>query len=235
MIYITGDLHGAQNLYRFDSEHFLAGNNLTKDDYLIILGDFGIPWSNSIFDDYEYEIKRLKWLNSRPFTTVFIDGNHENFVNLNNFEETEMFGAKVHQLDDSIYHLMRGNIYTIENKKFFAFGGALSIDKSYRIPYQSWWPQELPLQEEIDNAFKTLEKNDYKVDYILTHTVCQKMVSKLFNKDTMCHIEDPTQKFLDIIYDKVKFKKWFFGHFHFNRVIDNKFFALYENILELKK
>ena len=234
MIYITGDLHGAQNLYRFDSKHFSIGDFLTKNDYLIILGDFGIPWSNDLLSyEFDYELKKLKWLNDRPFTTIFIDGNHENFENLNNFEIIEKFGAKVHKLDDSIYHLIRGNIYIIENKKFFVFGGGLSIDKSHRIPYYSWWPEELPSKKEMDYALNILEENNYKVDYILTHTICKQLLLKLFDKDVIYSIKDPLEDFLDIIHDKVIFNKWFFGHFHIDKIIDNKYYALYENIIQL--
>lgn len=233
MIFITGDLHGANNLWRFDEEHFPIQKELTKNDYVIILGDFGIPWSNPQSDRFNYELKKLDELNNKPFTTLFIDGNHENFSNLESFSEINMFGSKVGKIKDSIFHLKRGNIYIIENLKFFTFGGALSIDKSYRIPYYSWWPQELPSKEEIDNAFYNLDKNNYKVDYILTHTLCESLLSKIFDKDLICHIHDPTQDFLDIINNKVKFNKWFFGHFHFNKIIDNKYYLLYENMFRL--
>lgn len=56
---------------------------MTKDDdYVIICGDFGGVW------DFEIESMRekmnLEWLNSRNFTTLFVDGNHENYTRLYN-------------------------------------------------------------------------------------------------------------------------------------------------------
>ena len=39
MIYITGDTHAQFN--RFSTKHFPEQKNMTRDDYVIICGDFG--------------------------------------------------------------------------------------------------------------------------------------------------------------------------------------------------
>lgn len=44
MIYVTGDIHG--NPRRFNTDNFPEQKEMTKDDYVIILGDFGLVWSN---------------------------------------------------------------------------------------------------------------------------------------------------------------------------------------------
>jgi metallophosphoesterase superfamily enzyme len=64
---------------------------MTKSDYVIIAGDFGVIWDNSKEQDYF-----LKWLDNKKFTTLFIDGNHENFDLLNEYPITEWNGGKVH-------------------------------------------------------------------------------------------------------------------------------------------
>lgn len=46
MFYITGDLHGEYDIHKLSSKRFPMGNNLTRDDYLIICGDFGLVWNN---------------------------------------------------------------------------------------------------------------------------------------------------------------------------------------------
>ena len=43
MIYITGDTHG-EFKYRFNTENFPEQREMTKDDYVIICGDFGGVW-----------------------------------------------------------------------------------------------------------------------------------------------------------------------------------------------
>ena len=40
MIYVTGDCHG--NFARFEQKHFSEQANMTKDDAVIIAGDFGM-------------------------------------------------------------------------------------------------------------------------------------------------------------------------------------------------
>jgi hypothetical protein len=71
MLYATGDCHG--NWIRLDEEYFQEQKEMTRSDYVIVLGDFGI-WDNS-----ERENKWLDWLDSQRFTTLVVDGNHENF------------------------------------------------------------------------------------------------------------------------------------------------------------
>ena len=43
MIYITGDCHG--NYERFNASIFPEQNEMTKEDYVIICGDFGGVWN----------------------------------------------------------------------------------------------------------------------------------------------------------------------------------------------
>ena len=49
MIYVTGDCHG--NFRRFQSECFPEQANMTKDDTVIITGDFGGVWFGDSRDD----------------------------------------------------------------------------------------------------------------------------------------------------------------------------------------
>ena len=68
MIYATGDCHG--DFSRFTSNNFPEQKEMTKDDYVIICGDFGY-WDNSIHGRYW-----RAWLDDKPFTTLWVDGNH---------------------------------------------------------------------------------------------------------------------------------------------------------------
>ena len=72
MIYITGDTHGG--FQRFGMKYFPNQKTMCREDYAIIAGDFGGLW-----DDSPRETYWLDWLEERPFTTLFVDGNHENF------------------------------------------------------------------------------------------------------------------------------------------------------------
>ena len=63
MIYATGDTHG--NFQRFAPEHFPEQAGMTKEDYMIICGDFGGVW-----DGGKKEERNLDWLEDLPFTTL---------------------------------------------------------------------------------------------------------------------------------------------------------------------
>lgn len=78
MIYITGDIHGSPE--RLGVHSFYEQKEMTRDDVVIICGDFGIVWEES--GESASERYWLKWLEDKPFTTVFVCGNHENFDRL---------------------------------------------------------------------------------------------------------------------------------------------------------
>ena len=117
------------------------------------------------------------------FTICFCDGNHENFDLLNSYEVSVWNGGKVHIIkqnkagEPKVIHLMRGQVYEIEGKRIFSFGGAYSIDKAFRTPGKSWWPQEMPTEEDMNEAIKNLEAVNWEVDYIITHAAPEETMS----------------------------------------------------------
>ena len=124
MIYITGDCHG--NFERFNVSIFPEQNDMTKDDYVIICGDFGGVWNKD--EESKMETMILDWLDCKPFTTLFVSGNHENFDRLMADPVEEWHGGKVQRIRPSVIHLIRGQVYKLEGKKIFTFGGASSHD-----------------------------------------------------------------------------------------------------------
>ena len=95
MIYITGDCHG--NFERFNASIFPEQNEMTKDDYVIICGDFGGVWNKG--EESKMETKVLDWLDCKLFTTLFVDGNHENFDRLYAYPVEEWHGGKYIESD----------------------------------------------------------------------------------------------------------------------------------------
>lgn len=138
--------------------------------------------------------------------------NHENHDALNALPISEWHGGKVHFITDSIIHLMRGQVYTIEGKTFFVMGGAQSVDKYRRKEGESWWAQEMPSNEEYEEALDNLDRVDNKVDFILTHTAPDKVVELLSRY--VWNNSDKLTQFLQIVSETVDFKEWYFGHFH---------------------
>lgn len=262
MIYITGDTH--KDFSRFTVESFPEQKQMTKEDYVIICGDFGGIWwdrndRRSTVDKFD-----LNWLEDKPFTTLFVDGNHENFDELYKYPVKEWHGGKVHEIRPSVLHLMRGEIYDIEGKKFFAFGGARSHDikdgiiewdekgkwketakkwekagKQFRISHYSWWEQEIPSKEEIDNAWKNLEKHEYTVDYMITHCCSSDILFRYIGNISdyltagKAIIGDEMTDILDNMVNKINYKYWFFGHHHDDYKIEPNNILLYHQIIRI--
>jgi len=225
MIFVTGDTHIPIDIGKLSSKKWEQGNSLTKNDFLIILGDFGLLWNNA--PDKE-EIYWKNWLDNKPWTTLFISGNHENHDRIAQLEEIQMFGNIVGKVSDSIFHLQTGRIYTIDGKEFFCFGGAESTDKHLRIEGKNWWSQETATMEEINRALDSLENKSF-VDIILTHTLPNDLVP--FWRKTKC----PTSSFLQHIFETMNWNNWFCGHFHMNEKFEIVGVEiLYNNIKEIK-
>lgn len=250
MIFITGDTHG--DFRRFSTNEFPEQKEMTKDDFVIICGDFGGIWNGNKSEQYW-----IDWLSEKPFSVLFADGNHENFDYLYQFPVVGFYGGKAHKIRDNIYHLMRGYVFTIENKKFFVFGGGKSHDvndgildeKDYpsmkelmtdyhmrsmrgqmlRINHVSWWEQEMPGDAEYENGIKELKKNDFKVDYVISHSLPQSVVEKLcIDRES----DALTEYFDSLLADGLDFEQWFAGHYHTEKATD-KYNVLYKNIIRI--
>lgn len=251
MFYITGDIHG-EPFPRLNTENFPEQKEMTKDDYVIICGDFGLVWNND--GESKHEKHQLDELESRPFTTLFCDGNHENFDRLNAYPVEMWHGGRVHKIRPSVIHLMRGEVYDIDGKKFFVFGGARSHDirdgilevddprihewrhdysKLFRINHVSWWKEEMPNADEMAHGFESLAKVNYKVDYIITHDMPTSTLTLYYALYGEKPNIDALNEFLEEVRVKTDYKHWFCGHHHDNQNINIKDHVLYEQIIEI--
>ncbi len=227
MIYITGDTHRDIDWSKLNTENFPEQKNLTKKDYVIVCGDFGGVWNGNRKDNYV-----LDNFNNRNFTLLFIDGNHENFEALNSYPVEMWNGGKIHRIRDSVIHLMRGQVYTIDGITFFTFGGAKSTDKERRREFISWWKEEEPSYQEMNEGLDNLEKVGNKVDVILTHT-CPSELIKVFDKYPILEYQGQINTYLDEINERVEFEKWYFGHHHADINL-GKYRMLYQDVVKLE-
>jgi len=225
MVFVTGDLHG--NFERFKPKYFPEQARMTKQDIMICAGDFGGVWFGDSRDD-----ETLDWLERLPFTLAFVCGNHENYDALERYPVAEWHGGKVHRVRPHVLHLMRGQIFKIDGLKFFTFGGAYSIDKMSRAEGISWFPEEIPSREEYEEGWKNLEKEDFQVDYILTHTA-PRDVAAAMGYGELSDDEVELRQYLQRVADETEFQKWYFGHFHEDAEVEEVFVCLYDEIVEL--
>ena len=136
------------------------------------------------------------------------------------------------EIEDNMIHLMRGQIFTIDGLKFFTFGGAYSIDKMSRAEGISWFPEEIPSREEYEEGWANLEKEDFQVDYILTHTA-PRDVAAAMGYGELSDDEVELRQYLQRVTDETEFQKWYFGHFHEDAEVEEMFVCLYDEIVEL--
>lgn len=225
-IFLTGDKHFPAEYKYLSFKHWPLGRELSREDYVIILGDFGICWDNSREENYW-----LNWFEDKPWTTLWIDGNHQNFPLLYNYPLEKWNDGWTHIMRPHIRHLVRGEVFTLSNKTFFCMGGAASIDKHLRKEGKTWWPEEIPTYNEFATAADNLRAHNMKVDYILSHTTSNRTIQK-FDKWFLQF--DPVTNFLDkFVEEEIDYKINFFGHFHQDRTIDKKHILLYNDIIEL--
>lgn len=248
-IYVTGDKHG--NIRGLGSAHWETGRHLSREDYLVILGDFGLIWSQEESPSEQYW---LDWLNDKPWTTLFIDGNHENFDRLNSFPVEEWHGGYVHKIRENVIHLMRGYVFDIDGKKCFTMGGAPSHDirdgvydsfadvpayvahnpyAMYRIKHLSWWSEEMPSAEEYIRAEENLASVNYEVDFIFTHETSRSNKMFLGYYDLQNNDDEALAAWLNTLHYKVKYDRWYFGHYHLERVAPDRCECLYSKIKQI--
>lgn len=231
MIYITGDTHANQTKWVRELEPMLSAGDL-----LIVAGDFGIGfwngryWSEELFFDHIAE---------QPYTVAFLDGNHENFDKLNVCPVGQWNGGRVHFLRPNLVHLMRGEVYDLEGSSVFVFGGGYSMDRYRRVPGESWWPQEMPTEDEYENGRRNLERVGHRVDCILTHTAPTETVYYLSTLRSLgihgnVMEERPLTAFLDEVQHGTSYERWYFGHFHIDLELWRGQTAMLSTLRELK-
>ena len=165
-------------------------------------------------------------------------GNHENYDLIKSCAVERVFGADAYKLNPRTFYLMNGEIYNIEGIKSFVFGGADSIDKAYRVPYVSWWPEEIPSRGEFLKGLSNLERNNWDIDLFLAHTCPTDVSLSLFNYPHK--LKDPTEDMLSQYEYRIqennpeKEYPFLFGHHHAFKLGD-KYICLYNQVMSLQK
>lgn len=184
-IFVTGDTHGSKKLGffsvdgfmpRLNTESFPEQKSMSKDDFVVILGDFGGIWNRA---ETKEEAYALNWLDSKPFTTLFVPGNHENYDRLTGIDDADVLnnwmysklsneekeklkegfprklwhGGMIREIRPSVLMLERGHIFNIDGCNCFAFGGARSHDISGGIFHM----EKFKTPEQAIAAYKQFE------------------------------------------------------------------------------
>ena len=231
-VFVKGDIHSDFS----EITDFIIRFNLSEDDTIIILGDCGLYWRRDK-KDAEQTIKIYE--ENYKTHILWLDGNHENFNLIEQLPDEQ--GTPFKRCSEHIHYIPRGTVFNIdvdgETKTCLACGGANSIDKFKRIKNFTWWEQESITDEDISNSIKNTKGKH--IDYVFTHC-CPLSVfkdnapwlitllginQKLINHESENH--------LDVLMDCINFDKWFFGHYHVDKCLDNKFTCVFRDFIRL--
>lgn len=71
------------------------------------------------------------------------------------------------------------------------------------------------------------------MDYVVTHTCANRFLSQTLHPDPnwMNPQTDVLTDFLNELEDKLQFRHWYYGHFHKDRVIDNRHTVVFHKVL----
>lgn len=225
--YITGDTHGDFERV-FDFCEFCTTTQ--EDDVLIVLGDAGI---NYFLDERDCWLKEE--LSLLPLTIFCVHGNHEERpYKISSYIEKEWNSGVVYYEKNypNILFAKDGEIYNLNNKRTVVIGGAYSVDKYARLQSgRPWFDSEQPNEQIKAYVEEHLEKVDWKVDCVLSHTCPKKYEPReaLMPGIKQWLIDKETEEWLDTIEKKLAYERWYFGHFHCNKN-EGKAIILYKDI-----
>jgi hypothetical protein len=195
-IVVVGDVH---------QDHTYLNDILKEESPAVILqcGDFGFIWNKNSWRE------RLGTIKNPMGTKIFwCPGNHENYDMLESI--WGLYGCEPKEVYPNIFYCPRGSRLVLNDELILFMGGALSVDKGFRILKKSWWQQEVLNKSDLCKC--GIQDVD-EVFMVISHTS-----PGLFGERGTLHgigdVHDPTQDALDEVLYKVNPKYWFYGHWH---------------------
>ena len=113
-------------------------------------------------------------------------------------------------------------------------GGAASSDRQYRREGRSWWPEEMPSEEEMDHCRASLNRVGWRVDYVVSHEAPAALAEGLCRERGREYRGDRLQRFLAELDDRLGYRAWFFGHYHGDKWCDAKHRLIYRDIAPIE-
>lgn len=249
--FVCGDIHGSADKFDYLISQI---DNPTEDDFLICAGDVGIEYGGNVYGNIKRAMKKF------PGTIIVMRGNHddrywENHV-ISNIDYVERgWGIICFNDNDYLYQEKYPNIWYIKDEggiyhlgyyNILFVPGAYSVDKYYRLRMGFPYNQREQLTEEEMSCllyntgnFISIGEN---IDFVISHTAPFKL--QLYFKDLFLEgidqsaVDNNMEKWLDELSkwyeNSPHFKQCFFGHFHDDRIINDKYTMLYYNIVNLE-
>ena len=258
-IYCTGDTH-SKVIERFSFKHNPELRQLTKNDTMVITGDWGAIWDAMPSKQDKYI---LDWMNSQKYHFLIVLGNHENYDVIDTMpKSTWKNGEVLQRVDagqtyDNIHIVRKTSIFDIDGQHILCISGADSHDIDnlldpcdeqydsqkrycnkhdifYRTIGETGWAEE---SVDIQEAVKVIEPRENGFfDIIFTHDM-PAIGSSIF---TVCgHRLAATEgeQYLDVLRKTLNYDSWIHGHMHedraYPRELAKNIACIYQGIYKL--
>ena len=257
-IYLTGDTHG-QVIERFSYRQYPDLRNLTSDDFMFVLGDFGQPFGKTFYNEAK---NVFRFLNDKPWTTIVVGGNHDDYDYWESCPQVSFYGGVARQatFDNEIYSVFfvdHITIFDIDNEHILCIPKAESHDiwnlldpedndfkskkrqlkrskQFFRVKHESWWPQE---KMDVEENMSFMEQHeDEHFTLILSHDA-PSMITKFLSSGPGRLNPTEGERYLEVLRQYLDFEAWFHGHFHLDigwpSQYDERIACLYETVLQV--
>ena len=238
--YVTGDTHS-------DFSRFYKLNEAVPEDEVwgvIILGDAGLNfWLNKRDKKNKYRICN-KYSNLRFYC---VRGNHEarpeDVEGMKEVFDEGVFNwvyyepqyPNIRYLKDGVEYLIGGRYSAL------VCGGSYSVDKWYRLERQSmgyysgWFANEQLSREEMENITKTFKNKSF--DLILAHTcpLSYQPTDLFLSFIDQSKVDNSMELWFEDLIQQIEFNKFLFGHYHQDRIINEKARMFYSDIINLEQ
>ena len=211
---------------------------------VIILGDCGLNfWLNKRDKKNKYRICN-KYSNLRFYC---VRGNHEarpeDVEGMKEVFDEGVFNwvyyepqyPNIRYLKDGVEYLIGGRYSAL------VCGGSYSVDKWYRLERQSmgyysgWFANEQLSREEMENITKTFKNKSF--DLILAHTcpLSYQPTDLFLSFIDQSKVDNSMELWFEDLIQQIEFNKFLFGHYHQDRIINEKARMFYSDIINLEQ
>jgi hypothetical protein len=201
---VAGDWHG-HTWWAIKLIQAARADGVTQ---ILQLGDFGV-WPGPTGKRY---LDRLqKTCEEEGVEVWFVDGNHEDFVQLLAKPKDELGRGIVRP---NLLHLPRGHRWKWGDRSWLALGGAASIDKAVRTEGKDWWPEEELTRAQADAAIAS-----GPADVMVCHDYPAKVVHSFGPRPKSWALEDVARserhsQLIQEVVDAVRPGYFLHGHLH---------------------
>lgn len=246
MSLVEGDKHGEfSNTLSYARHPELR--ELEPQDVMLILGDCGLPfgvnasWYKS--KCYKHDKYEIEWCAKKPFTWIFLCGNHDDRDAIAHMPIVEKWGGKVRQMKfdnkiyNNIFYIDTPQILDICDRHCLCIPGAHSHDADivldpnhyrfkskmfiklkkenalFRINHWTWWKDEDVDCKAVCNLLNTNENMYQYYDYVFSHESPAVWEYSGYSGGPRYNITT-AQDYLEVLREELIFYRWFHGHQH---------------------